>query len=326
MKSAASDEAIAAASLGDGAAHEPLHRPGEPPPSAAHVWWLAARPKTLLAAVTPVWVGSACAAAVGGFRWQPALAALAGAMLLQIAANFANDVFDYEKGADTAARLGPARAVQAGWVTPTAMRRALAVVIAVVIAIGAYLASVAGPVVWWIGLSSIVAAVAYTGGPYPLGYHGLGDVFVLAFFGFVAVAGSAFVQVGEVPGLAWLASIPVGSLATAILVVNNVRDVETDLAAGKRTLPARFGRRFGVVEYWVLLAVAYGVPFLPPLAGASYGAGLLPCATLPLALRLAAGVARERGARLNPVLARTALLLFAFGVLFGASIWLGPRP
>jgi 1,4-dihydroxy-2-naphthoate octaprenyltransferase len=325
MKSAAPDEAIAAPAFGDAPARGPHHRPGGPRPSSAHVWWLAARPKTLLAAVMPVWVGSACAHSVGGFRWQPALAALAGAMLLQIAANFANDVFDYEKGADTAARLGPARAVQAGWVTPAAMRRALAIVIAVVIAIGAYLASVAGPVVWWIGVSSIVAAVAYTGGPYPLGYHGLGDVFVLAFFGFVAVAGSAFVQVGEVPGVAWLASVPVGSLATAILVVNNVRDVETDLAAGKRTLPARFGRRFGVAEYWVLLAAAYFVPFLPPLSRASFGAGLLPCLTLPLALRLGANVARERGARLNSVLAHTALLLFVFGVLFGASLWFGPQ-
>jgi 1,4-dihydroxy-2-naphthoate octaprenyltransferase len=292
-------------------------------PSAFGVWWLAARPKTLLAAVTPVWVGSACAAALGGFRWLPALAALIGAMLLQVAANFANDVFDYEKGADTAARLGPARAVQAGWVTPRAMRRGLALVIGLVLVVGAYLVSVAGPVLLLIGLASIVCAVAYTGGPYPLGYHGLGDVFVLAFFGFVAVTGTSFVQLGEVPALAWLAAVPIGCLATGILVVNNVRDVETDSAAGKRTLPARFGRRFGVVEYQLLLVVSYAVPFVPPLARASFGGGLLPCLTLPLAARLAVSVARQRGASLNAVLARTALLMFVFGALFGASIWLG---
>jgi 1,4-dihydroxy-2-naphthoate octaprenyltransferase len=296
--------------------------PGRPSPLSA--WWLAARPKTLLAAVTPVWVGSACAAAAGGFRWAPALAALVGAMLLQVAANFANDVFDYEKGADNAARLGPARAVQAGWITPTDMRRGLALVIGLVLLVGAYLVSVAGPLLLLVGLASIVSAVAYTGGPYPLGYHGLGDVFVLAFFGFVAVAGSAFVQAGHVPAVAWLAAVPIGCLATAILVVNNVRDVETDVAAGKRTLPARFGRRFGIAEYQLLLAVSYAVPFVPTLARASYGAGLLPCLTLPLALRLVAGVKRERGTALNARLAQSALLLFVFGALLGASIWLGP--
>jgi 1,4-dihydroxy-2-naphthoate octaprenyltransferase len=292
-------------------------------PSTLGVWWLAARPKTLLAAATPVWVGSACAIAIGSFRWLPALAALVGAMLLQVAANFANDVFDYEKGADTEARLGPTRAVAAGWLTPAAMRGGLAVAIGLVLLVGAYLVSVAGPMLLLIGALSIAAAVAYTGGPYPLGYHGLGDVFVLAFFGFVAVAGTVFVQAGHVPATAWLAAIPVGCLATNILVVNNVRDVETDIAAGKRTLPARFGRRFGVIEYWLLLAVSYAVPLLPPLRGVSLGAGLLPCLTLPLGVRLATRVARDRGAALNAVLARTALLLFVFGLLFGASIVLG---
>lgn len=298
--------------------------PGRQRPSSLAVWWLAARPKTLLAAATPVWVGSACAAAAGAFRWLPAVAALLGAMLLQVAANFANDVFDYEKGADTEARLGPTRAVAAGWLTPRAMRRGLAVVVALVLLVGAYLVSVAGPVLLLIGVLSIVSAVAYTGGPYPLGYHGLGDVFVLAFFGFVAVAGTVFVQLGHVPSMAWLAAVPVGCLATNILVVNNVRDVETDIAAGKHTLPARFGRNFGVMEYWVLLAVSYALPFLPALGRFSYGAGLLPCLTLPLGLHLAAQVARRRGAALNPVLARTALLMFVFGLLFGLSIWLGP--
>jgi 1,4-dihydroxy-2-naphthoate octaprenyltransferase len=296
-----------------------------PRPSTLAVWWLAARPKTLLAAATPVWVGSACASAVGAFRWLPALAALVGALLLQVAANFANDVFDFEKGADTEARLGPVRAVQAGWLTPAAMRRGLWLVIGLVLLVGAYLVSVAGPLLLLVGVASIASAVAYTGGPYPLGYHGLGDVFVLLFFGFVAVAGTAFVQIGYVPTLAWLAALPIGCLAANILVVNNVRDVETDIAAGKRTLPARFGRGFGIAEYRLMLVVSYAVPFLPALARASYGAGLVPCLTLPLALHLARRVARERGAALNPVLARTALLMFVFGVLLGASILVGSR-
>ena len=292
-------------------------------PSPLAVWVLAARPKTLLAAVTPVWVGSACAIAAGAFQWQPALAALLGAMLLQIASNFANDVFDYEKGADTDARLGPARAVAAGWLTPRAMRRGLAVVIGLLLVVGAYLVSVAGPVLLVIGAASIASAIAYTGGPYPLGYHGLGDVFVLIFFGFVAVTGSVYVQSGSVPTLAWLSAVPVGCLATAILVVNNVRDVETDLVAGKRTLPARFGRRFGVIEYWALLGLSYAA-LLHPVVGRATGTfALLPAATLPLALRLALRVARERGAALNQVLARTALLLFAFGALLGVAIVLG---
>lgn len=308
---------------------DPLPELGAPRPparpSTIAVWWLAARPKTLPAAVTPVWVGSACAVAVGSFEWWPALACLLGAMLLQVAANFANDVFDYEKGADTETRLGPTRAVQAGWVTPGGMRRALAVVIALVLLVGAYLVSVAGPVLLVIGIASILAAVAYTGGPYPLGYHGLGDVFVLVFFGLVAVAGTVFVQAGHVPALAWLAALPVGCLATAILVVNNVRDVETDAAAGKRTLPARFGRRFGVVEYWALLAVSFATLFHPAVIDGSGGGSLLACLTLPLAVRLGAQLARERGAALNLVLARTALLMFAFGALFGLGILLGSR-
>lgn len=312
MRAAARDE------LGGGPGRAAVARP-----SPLAVWVLAARPKTLLAALTPVWVGSACAVASGAFRWGPALAALLGAMLLQIASNFANDVFDYEKGADTEARLGPTRAVAAGWLTPRAMRRGLVLVIGLLLVVGAYLVSVAGPLLLAIGAASIVSAIAYTGGPYPLGYHGLGDVFVLIFFGFVAVTGTVYVQAGSVPALAWWAAVPVGCLATGILVVNNVRDVETDVLAGKRTLPARFGRRFGVLEYWGLLALSYGALLHPEVTRATGVFGLLPLATLPLALALGRQVSRRRGAALNPVLARTALLLFAFGVLLGLAIVLG---
>ena len=180
-------------------------------------------------------------------------------MLLQVGSNLANDVFDFEKGADTDERLGPVRAAQAGLLEPRQLRTGMLVVFALALAIGVYLTAVAGPVVIAIGLASIASGVAYTGGPYPLGYHGLGDVFVMAFFGFVAVCGTAFVQAGHVPARAWFASGPVGAIATAVLVVNNVRDRETDVKAGKRTLPVRFGRRAGIVEYGFLIA-EYVVP------------------------------------------------------------------
>jgi 1,4-dihydroxy-2-naphthoate polyprenyltransferase len=292
-------------------------------PGSLRAWVMATRPPTLLAAVVPVAVGTAVALAENSLRLGPALAALAGALLLQVGANFANDVFDFEKGADTAERLGPVRAVQAGLLTPASVKRGMLVVFALALVIGTYLTSVAGPAIVVIGLASIAAAVAYTGGPYPLGYHGLGELFVMLFFGFVAVAGTAFVQTGRVPELAWWAAVPVGSLATAILVVNNLRDIATDRPAGKRTLAVRFGERGAVLEYTVLVASAYAVPLVLYLDGRAGPAVLLPFATFLVALRLVRAVAHERGRALNPLLARTARLLFFQGILFAAGIALG---
>jgi len=229
-------------------------------PGSFRAWVIAARPPTLSAALVPVLVGTACAVAENGVRVGAAVAALTGALLLQIAANFANDVFDYEKGADTAERLGPVRAVQAGLLTPDAVRRGLYLVLGLALLVGVYLTAVAGPAVVAIGLASMAAAVAYTGGPYPLGYHGLGDVFVMLFFGFVAVLGTTFVELGRVTPLAVAASVPVGALATAILVVNNLRDIATDRVAGKRTLAVRWGERGALTEYALLLLTAYVVP------------------------------------------------------------------
>jgi 1,4-dihydroxy-2-naphthoate octaprenyltransferase len=291
-----------------------------PPPSVLGSWVLAARPKTLSAASVPVLVGSACAFALGGFQLGPALAALGGALLLQIGANFANDVYDYEKGADTAARLGPTRAVQAGLISPRAMKRGMFVVFALSLLIGAYLTAVAGPVILAIGVASILSAVAYTGGPYPLGYNGLGDVFVFSFFGLVAVCGTVFVQVGEVPALALWCSLPVGALATAILVVNNLRDAEQDAQVGKRTLAVRWGARAVVLEYGVLLALSYAVPLFLATSSAQGRFVLLPLLTLPLARRLMRAVATERGRDLNARLAGTAKLLLIFGLLFTLGI------
>jgi 1,4-dihydroxy-2-naphthoate octaprenyltransferase len=286
-----------------------------------NTWLQAARPKTLPAAATPVIVGTACAHACGGIAWGPALAALGGAFALQIGANFANDAFDAEKGADGADRIGPVRAVASGLISASAMKRAMIAAFAVAMLFGVYLTSVAGWPIVAIGLASIAAAFAYTGGPWPLGYHGLGDVFVFVFFGIVAVCGTAFVQLGRVPELAWWASVPVGALSTAILVVNNVRDRVGDARAGKRTLAVRFGRSAGIVEYALLVAIAYAIPAaLAP----SHLARLLPLATIPLAIVRVRALARAAtGPEHNALLAATAQLLLVHGALFAAGLAIG---
>jgi 1,4-dihydroxy-2-naphthoate octaprenyltransferase len=283
-------------------------------------WVLAARPRTLTASVVPVAVGTACAHAVGKLKWDAAFAALLGALAIQIGTNFANDVFDAEKGADAADRVGPLRAVQAGLLDGRAIRVGMAIAFGVAVLSGVYLTAVAGWPIVAIGIASILSGIAYTGGPYPLGYHGLGDVFVLLFFGPVAVCGTAFAQVGTVPELAWWASVPVGSLATAILVVNNLRDRHTDARAGKRTLAVRFGRRGAEIEYGLLLIAAYAVPIALAWRGLLGFPVLLPLVTLPWAVALFVEVRTREGAPLNATLARTANLLLAFGSSFAAGI------
>ncbi len=289
-------------------------------PGSLGAWLLASRPKTLSAAAVPVIVGTACAAARGEVRWGPAGAALFGALFLQIGANFANDVFDYENGADTAERLGPTRAVQAGLLSPMNMRVGMGVVFGMALALGLYLTSVAGPVILLIGLASIASAIAYTGGPYPLGYHGLGDIFVFLFFGLVAVCGTVYVEIGRVPELAWPCAVPVGALATAILVVNNLRDRVTDLNAGKRTLAVRFGRTFAINQYRALLLVSYLVPVWLLVQRVASPEVLLPFVSLPLALKIERAVTASDGRALNALLAATAKLLLIFGLLFALGL------
>jgi 1,4-dihydroxy-2-naphthoate octaprenyltransferase len=251
--------------------------------------------------------------------WSAALAALGGALAIQIGTNFANDVFDAERGADGPDRVGPVRAVSAGLISARAMKRAMIAAFAVATLLGVYLAAVAGWPVVAIGVASIVSGIAYTGGPWPLGYHGLGDLFVMVFFGFVAVCGTAFVQLGGVPGLAVAAAVPVGALATAILVVNNIRDRATDVRAGKRTLAVRFGRRAALVEYAALLAIAYAVPLGLALCGHRWA--WLPIASAPLAIaRLRAVIAAGDGPAFNRCLAATGQLLLVHGVLFAAGL------
>ncbi len=292
-------------------------------PGSLAAWWLAARPKTLAAGVVPVMVGSACAHVAGGFSLWPAVSALFGAVWIQIGANFANDFFDYEKGADTDARVGPLRAAQAGLLTLRQLRVGVVVAFLFAALAGLYLTWVAGPTVIAIGACSLVAALAYTGGPFPLGYHGLGDLFVMIFFGFVAVCGTAFVQHGAVPHSAWVSSWSVGAMATAILVVNNVRDVPTDREVGKRTLPARFGRGFGVTEYAGLVLSSVGSlwflrdDLLEPIWLLLPVPMLIPLTWLTLELL------RKDGAALNRVLEQTAKCMTLWGVLLTLSLILG---
>jgi 1,4-dihydroxy-2-naphthoate octaprenyltransferase len=299
-----------AAVMGESAA---LKRPG------LGVWLLAARPRTLTAAVTPVLVGSAVAASQGGFRPLPALAALLSAISLQIGTNFANDYHDFERGADTAERVGPRRVTQSGLVAPRTVRAAAMGMFAVAFVLGIYLTLVGGWPILVVGIASIAAGWAYTGGPWPFGYHGLGEVFVFVFFGLVAVTGTVYVQLLAVPPAAWIAAVPVGALATAILVVNNLRDIVTDAKAGKRTLATRIGERATRAQYVVLLAIAFAVPILL-LPAAGFWA-LLPVAALPLAIAPLRAVARRSGAELNPALGGTARLLLVYGLLLAIGLW-----
>ncbi|HNN90674.1 MAG TPA: 1,4-dihydroxy-2-naphthoate polyprenyltransferase [Pseudomonadota bacterium] len=305
----------------------PAQRSAErPAPGSLAAWVLACRPQTLIVGVVPVLLGAALAHQAGAVRGLAVLAALLGAVFIQIGTNLANDVFDYEKGADTEARLGPLRVTQAGLLTPRAMRAGMWLSFGLAMLCGVYLTAVAGPAVVAIGLVSIASGLAYTAGPYPLGYNGLGDVFVFVFFGPVAVCGTVFVSAGAAPALASLpilASLPVGALAAAVLVVNNVRDHRTDVVAGKRTLVVRLGRRFGVGLYFALIGLAYVVPVLLVLTARLSFFGLLPLLSAPLSLPLLRVVAvAHDGDRLNRTLAKTAQLLLVFGLLWVLAIGL----
>lgn len=286
-------------------------------------WYLAVRPATLFVGAMPVAVGSAIAFALHSFCLGPSLAALFGALFIQIGTNLANDVFDFEKGADTKERLGPIRVTQAGLLSPSRVRLGMYVCFGMATLFGLYLTYHAGPWVVVIGVLSILSGIAYTGGPYPLGYHGLGDLFVFVFFGFVAVVGTAFVQNCGLSSLAVAASIPVGAIATAVLVVNNLRDESTDVTAGKRTLVVRFGRTFGIAEYFLLLSLAYLTPVFLFVSQRYAWPILFPLLSFPLSLPLLRSVFVSKGAELNPVLGKTARLLFVFGSLFVLGICIG---
>lgn len=290
-------------------------------PGSTRAWLLAARPATLSAAVVPVAVGSAIAHALDGFALLPALAALLGAIWIQIGTNFANDVYDYEKGADTGDRVGPTRAAQSGLLTPGELFAGMFVAFGLAVLCGVYLLIHAGWPIAVIGIASVLSGIAYTGGPYPLGYNGLGDLFVLIFFGFVAVCGTVFVQIGSVPNVAIWASVPVGALATAILVVNNIRDADTDVSCGKRTLAVRFGRTAARFEYVVLLGSAFVIPTALALREELPMTALAVWLSAPLAMRLVGRVCTTADSEvLNDCLKQSAILLLVHGILFTAGI------
>jgi 1,4-dihydroxy-2-naphthoate octaprenyltransferase len=287
------------------------------------VWLLAARPATLPAAIVPVVVGTA-AALHGGAPMQvgPFVAALVAALLIQIGTNLANDVFDFRRGADTAERLGPPRVTQTGLLSQTQVLVATYLTFGLAALVGVYLILVGGWPILVIGLLSILAGLAYTGGPWPIGYHSLGDLFVFAFFGVVAVVGSAYLQTLSITPLAVWASIPVGLLVTAILVVNNLRDIDTDRQVGKITLAVRLGRRGTRIEN---ASCVYGAYLVPPLLWLQGLAGpwcWLPWLSLMLAVPLARFVQRTEGRALNQALKRTGQLHLVFGLLFAAGLWL----
>ncbi len=295
-------------------------------PSFARTWLLAIRPATLPAATSGVVVGVGAGLAVGApFRADTALGCLAVALLLQVVANLSNDLSDFRRGADTPDRAGPTRVAASGLVTERQLEVAIGLSIGLAGLAGLWLVSVGGAVLLALGVLAIVAALAYTGGPWPYGYRGLGEVFVFVFFGLVAVVGTAYLQALRLEPLFVAAALPVAALTTAILVVNNLRDIPTDTAAGKRTLAVVLGRRATAAEYTLLVSVAFVVPV--GLAAAGYGAVmLLPLLAAPIAwplLGTVRGFAEPR--QLNPVLKGTARLALAFGLLFAAALALHGR-
>lgn len=284
-------------------------------------WRMAARPKTLPAAIAPVLVGTAIALADGVFAAWPALAALVCALLIQIGTNLANDYFDYVKGVDVAGRKGPMRVAQSGLISLSKLRIGIALTFAFAATIGIYLVIAGGWPILVVGLASLVSALAYTGGPFPIGYHGLGDLFVFLFFGLAAVCGTYFVQAQEITLTVVVAAIPVGALTVAILVINNLRDIETDRKTGKRTLAVTIGLKYTRLEYVLLLAVAYAAPPLFLVAGWSSVWVLLPWLTLPLAWRTARTIYQTtEGLPLNEALANTANLDLLFSILFSLGL------
>jgi 1,4-dihydroxy-2-naphthoate octaprenyltransferase len=287
------------------------------------VWLLAARPATLPAAVVPVLVGTAAALHGGNpLRTGPFVAALLASLLIQVGTNFANDVFDFRRGADTAERLGPLRVTQSGLVTPGQVLLATCLTFGLAVLIGIYLTLVGGWPILLIGVLCILAGVLYTGGPWPYGYHALGDLICFLFFGVLAVLGSAFLQTLSISPLDVWAAVPTGLLVTAILIVNNLRDIDTDRRVGKRTLAVLLGPRGTRIEYTVCVAIAYLVPPLLWLLGLAGPWFWLPWLSLPLGIWLIRFVGRGTGRELNRALKRTGQLHLLFGVLFAASLWL----
>ena len=282
-------------------------------------WLLAVRVKTLPAAISPVILGTALSYHDGIFYHFIFFMTLLAAVLIQVGANFANDVYDFEKGSDRADRLGPQRATQSGLISPTDMKKAMWKIFALAIGVGFYLAYVGGWPIVIIGLASIAAGISYTGGPYPLGYHGFGDIFVFLFFGLIAVPGTYYLQTGSVTEFSlWLGAV-MGMLATAILVVNNLRDRDADIISGKKTLAVRFGETFSNIQFILLVMLPFLLPF-HLWRHCDKMSFLLTLFTLPIAVHLIIQLFNNTGVDLNKVLAGTARFLFIFTLLLSAGL------
>ncbi len=286
-------------------------------------WLLAARPATLWAGIAPVLVAGALATRDEVFSWPHFLVTLVAATAIQVGVNFANDVADAAKGADTTERIGPARAVASGLITAKQMWVGIGIAFSISAAAGVYLISAAGPAIAVIGVTSIIAALGYTNGPSPYGYRGLGEAFVFVFFGLVATVGARYVFDRTAPIEAWLAGVVMGLLATAILLANNVRDIETDAAAGKETLVVKVGRSGGVAIYSAAIAGAYAVIVLAVLSGWFPLWALVSLITVPIAQPLVRTIRTETaGPPLIGVLKGTARLQLMVAVLLSAAILL----
>lgn len=291
--------------------------------SSLQIWLIASRPRTLPAAVAPVLVGTALAWTVGPLDWLAFVAASLGALFIQVGTNLSNDYSDARRGADTEDRLGPVRVTAGGLVPPKQVLFATYASFGMAVLCGIYLIIIAGPVLLLIGAASILAGVLYTGGPRPYGYEGFGEVFVFTFFGIVAVTGSYFVQRQALEWEAFVLAIPVGLLASAILVVNNVRDLETDRRAGKKTLAVRLGRANTRRLFAVMVALAYPTALMPSLVGSLNAWPVLVVLTIPIAVALVKTVASHTdGPTLNSALARSGLLELAFCLLLTIGLLL----
>ncbi|MCG6913974.1 1,4-dihydroxy-2-naphthoate polyprenyltransferase [bacterium BMS3Abin03] len=290
--------------------------------SKFQAWLHASRPKTLLAAVVPVMVGSALAIAKDSFTLIYSLVALLCSILIQIGTNFTNDLYDHLKGADKELRKGPLRVLSSGLISQTEMRNAIIFVFGLAFLLGLYLVYSVGIVVLIIGVISILAGIAYTAGPYPLAYHGLGDVFVFIFFGIVGTAGTYYLHLHEFDLISLLISIPVGALITNILVVNNYRDIEEDREAQKITLAVKFGRTFTKIQFIISIVVSYLILLILFLAFNFSLWIFLPVLSLPLAFIQVKMLFSFEGSKLNKTLEISAKYAALFGMLFSIGIFL----
>lgn len=285
-------------------------------------WLLASRPKTLPAAVMPVFVGTAIAVHDGAFFAPAAIVALICSVLIQVGTNFINDLYDFLKGSDKKERLGPTRVLASGLITANEMKIGIAVVFGSAFLFGLYLVYLSDWLIFIIGILSLIAGYAYTAGPYPLAYNGLGDIFVFIFFGFVGTIGTYYIQTLEITPFVFWASIPVGALITNILVVNNYRDIEEDKVAGKRTLAVMYGGRFSRMQYLLFMIVSYAILLVVYLTFKQSFFVFLPLLTLPIAIKLIKMIFNTTGKDLNETLALTAKLSALYGLLFAVGILL----